>query len=346
MRIIAGKYRGRRLDVPVGRRIRPTGDRMKESMFSALGQACRGARVLDLFAGSGALGLEALSRGASEVTFVEKESASIAALKKNIRARGVENECIVVQTEVFSFLKGLEKGISFDLIFADPPFTEDSARAILSCWRQGRLRGSVLILEYPTTSSPKKPADSLQVAKTGHFGESSYSIYLWHENCEVKVKTGLYPGTFDPITLGHLDIVKRSLRLVDRLVIAVASKADKATTFNTEERAEMIRESLVEIGINLEVEIFDGLLVDYATRIDAQVIFRGLRAVSDFEYEFQMALMNKKMAPEVEEVFLTPDQKYIYLSSSLVKEVASLGGDVSDLVTVTVEKRLRKRLSV
>ena len=178
MRIIAGKFRGRRLDVPVGRRIRPTGDRMKESMFSALGQTCRGARVLDLFAGSGALGLEALSRGASEVTFVEKEYASIAALRKNIRALGVEDECMVIQAEVFSFLQGLEKGIFFDLIFADPPFTENSARKILSHWLQGRLRGSVLILEYPTTSPPEKPGDSLRVAKTGHFGESSYSIYL------------------------------------------------------------------------------------------------------------------------------------------------------------------------
>jgi len=182
MRIIAGKYRGRRLAVPVGRRIRPTGDRMKESMFSALGQACRGTRVLDLFAGSGALGLEALSRGASEVTFVEKDHASIAALKENIRALGVENECMVVQAEVFSFLQGLEKGIFFDLIFADPPFTGDSAQEILSCWLKGRLRGSVLILEYPTTSPPEKPEDSLRVPKTGHFGESSYSIYLWHEN--------------------------------------------------------------------------------------------------------------------------------------------------------------------
>ena len=160
------------------------------------------------------------------------------------------------------------------------------------------------------------------------------------------MKTGLYPGTFDPITLGHLDIVRRSLKLVDRLVIAVALKANKETTFSAEERAQMIRESLAEINLSLEVVIFDGLLVDYARQIDAQVIFRGLRAVSDFEYEFQMALMNKKMAPEVEGVFLTPDQKYIYLSSSLVQEVASLGGDVSDLVTAAVKKRLQKHLGL
>jgi pantetheine-phosphate adenylyltransferase len=158
------------------------------------------------------------------------------------------------------------------------------------------------------------------------------------------VKTGLYPGTFDPITLGHLDVVKRSLRLVDRLVIAVASKADKATTFNTEERAEMIRESLVEIGLNLEVEIFDGLLVDYARRIDAQVIFRGLRAVSDFEYEFQMALMNRRLDRELETVFLMPSEEYTYLNSSLVKEIASTGGDVSEFVPRIVVARLKDKL--
>ncbi|MEA2064664.1 MAG: pantetheine-phosphate adenylyltransferase [Gemmatimonadota bacterium] len=154
------------------------------------------------------------------------------------------------------------------------------------------------------------------------------------------MKTGLYPGTFDPITLGHLDVVARSLKLVDRLVIAVAENAGKSTTFSAAERAKMIRESLDEIGLDLSVDVFDGLLVDYARSIGAQVIFRGLRAVSDFDYEFQMALMNKKMAPEIEVVFLTPDQKYIYLSSSLVKQVASMGGDVSDLVTDAVRGRL------
>ena len=161
-----------------------------------------------------------------------------------------------------------------------------------------------------------------------------------------KAKIGIYPGTFDPITLGHLDIIQRSLRLCERLIIAVTEMTHKESTFSVEDRLRLIKESLADLELDLEVESFDGLLVNYARSKGARVIFRGLRAVSDFEYEFQMALMNKKLAPEVEQVFLTPAQKYTYLSSSLVKEVASLGGDVSELVTPSVEKALLQRFGL
>ncbi|MFH1069578.1 MAG: pantetheine-phosphate adenylyltransferase [Candidatus Glassbacteria bacterium] len=157
------------------------------------------------------------------------------------------------------------------------------------------------------------------------------------------MKTAIYPGTFDPITYGHLDIAHRALGIADRVVIAVARMTGKSPAFTWEERVEMIRQSLPELGLNLEVDSFDGLLVDYARRRGAQMVIRGLRAVSDFEYEFQMALMNKKLAPEIEEVFLTGDQKYIFLSSSLVREVASLGGNIADFVTPNVEKMLTER---
>ncbi len=161
-----------------------------------------------------------------------------------------------------------------------------------------------------------------------------------------KAKIGIYPGTFDPITLGHLDIIQRSIRLCESLIIAVTQVTHKESTFPIEERVQLIKESLADFGLDLEVESFDGLLVSYARSKGARVVFRGLRAVSDFEYEFQMALMNKKLAPEVEQVFLAPDQEYIYLSSSLVKEVASLGGDVSELVTTSVGKALHQRFGL
>ncbi len=157
------------------------------------------------------------------------------------------------------------------------------------------------------------------------------------------MRIGIYPGTFDPITLGHMDIIRRGIKLVDKLIIAVAKAPAKRTTFSAEEREGMIRDSLAEMRLDLEVDLFDGLLVEYARKRGAVVIFRGLRAVSDFEYEFQMALMNKKLAPELEEVFMAPEQAYIYLSSSLVREVAALGGDISDLVTEAVAGKLYGR---
>ncbi len=161
-----------------------------------------------------------------------------------------------------------------------------------------------------------------------------------------KAKIGIYPGTFDPITLGHLDIIQRSIRLCERLIVAVTGATNKESTFPIEERVQLIKESLADLGLDLEVGSFDGLLVSYARSKAARVVFRGLRAVSDLEYEFQMALMNKKLAPEVEQVFLASDQEYIYLSSSLVKEVASLGGDVSELVTTSVGKALHQRFGL
>lgn len=154
------------------------------------------------------------------------------------------------------------------------------------------------------------------------------------------MKIAIYPGTFDPITMGHLDVASRALKLVDKLIVAVADVPHKTPTFTCAQRVEMVQSSLKECGLEVEVDSFDGLLMDYAREKGAQMVIRGLRAMSDFEYEFQMALMNRKMAPEIEEVFLTGDQRYIFLSSSLVREVASLGGDVSEFVAPSVEKVL------
>ena len=182
MRIISGKYRGRGLVVPRGGKVRPTGDRMKESMFSSLGRSCLNARVLDLFAGSGALGLEALSRGASEVTFVEKDRDSLAAIERNISSLDVEDSCQVFRAEVFSWVKSLGNDICFDLIFADPPFAGNLAQEILNNWQEGRPGSSVLVLEFSSKSPPESRDGFSQVVKTGHFGESSYSVYQRFED--------------------------------------------------------------------------------------------------------------------------------------------------------------------
>ena len=152
----------------------------------------------------------------------------------------------------------------------------------------------------------------------------------------------VYPGSFDPLTNGHVDIIARGARLFDRIIVAVLVNADKSPLFTTGERVEIAR-AVFKNRPNVEVDTFDGLLVDYIERRGAQVIVRGLRAVSDFEFEFQMALMNQRLKPKIETVFMMPAEKYTYISSRLIKEVFSLGGRVHGLVPDLVEARLRAK---
>lgn len=154
-------------------------------------------------------------------------------------------------------------------------------------------------------------------------------------------RIAVYPGTFDPIHNGHLDIIERCLPIFDEVVIAILYNEAKKPLFSVEERAETIRDL---VGDRCRIESFSGLLVDYMDKIGARTVIRGLRAVSDFEYEFQMALMNRRLNPRVETVFLMPKEDYSYLSSRLVKEVYGLGGNLEGLVPAPVLERLRQRL--
>jgi len=163
----------------------------------------------------------------------------------------------------------------------------------------------------------------------------------------MKERIGLYPGTFDPMTLGHLDIMKRASRLCDKLVIAVAINRDKNPLFPLAERVEMVEYVVAPFRdyIDVEVKPFEGLLIHFVQSVGASMIIRGLRAVSDFEYEFQMAGMNDRLAPDIETVFLMADPRYQTIASRLVKEIARLGGDVSEFVTPEVELRLKDKFT-
>lgn len=161
----------------------------------------------------------------------------------------------------------------------------------------------------------------------------------------VRSIVAIYPGSFDPITHGHLDVIERGSRMVERLVVAVLRNKNKRPLFSVEERMDMLAEAVAPYA-NVDVDWFDGLLVDFASKRGANLILRGIRAISDYELEWQMALMNRRLRPEIETAFLMAREEYSFISSRLVKEVASLGGDVSSMVPVSVDRRLRERLAV
>jgi pantetheine-phosphate adenylyltransferase len=158
-------------------------------------------------------------------------------------------------------------------------------------------------------------------------------------------KTAIYPGSFDPITNGHLDLIERGLKIFDEIIVAIAVNPIKQPLFTIEERVELIRQVLNEHP-RVRIDHFTGLLVDYVRQQQTNVILRGLRAVSDFDYEFQLALMNRRLAPEIETVFLMTSLKWVFLSSSILKEAVSLGGVVEDIVPPVVFKRLREKFGL
>jgi len=158
----------------------------------------------------------------------------------------------------------------------------------------------------------------------------------------MKRKIAIYPGSFDPPTNGHLDLIKRGLKLFDGIIVAILNNPSKGTLFSLEERIEMLKEIFKDHS-NVEVDSSDGLLVDYVIERDAHVILRGMRAVSDFEYEFQMALMNRRLNRSVQTVFLMTGLRWIFISSSIIKEAARFGGDVTDMVPPVVHKKLKEK---
>jgi len=162
--------------------------------------------------------------------------------------------------------------------------------------------------------------------------------------CVVNTVRAIYPGTFDPLTNGHLDLIARGSKIFDHLVVAILNNAEKQPLFSVQERVEMIQETTREFD-NVSVSQFDGLLVDFARLQHAQALLRGIRAISDYEYELQMALMNRRLAPELETVFMMPAEQYSYLSSRLIRGVFRLGGSVEGLVPPTVIERLHARAS-
>ncbi len=158
-----------------------------------------------------------------------------------------------------------------------------------------------------------------------------------------KAKIAVYPGTFDPVTYGHIDLIERASKIFDKVIVAVAHNKNKGVTFSVEERSAMLRDAVKGMG-NVMVDDFDGLVVKYVKSVGSKVMIRGLRMISDFEYEFQMALTNRKLAPDIETIFMMPHEDYSYVSSKLIKEAASLGANMSVFLTKKAEAALRAKI--
>ncbi len=159
----------------------------------------------------------------------------------------------------------------------------------------------------------------------------------------MSTRVAVYPGTFDPVTYGHIDIIKRAARIYDRVIVAVANNESKRPLFSASERVDMLKGAIKGVK-NVTVDSFDGLVVEYVRKVGSRVMVRGIRMISDFEYEFQMALTNRKLAEDIETIFLMPKESYSYISSKLIKEAAGLGADVKQFIPSNVEKLLKKKL--
>jgi pantetheine-phosphate adenylyltransferase/16S rRNA (guanine(966)-N(2))-methyltransferase RsmD len=337
VRVIAGAARGMRL-VQVPKGVRPTSDRVRESVFNALGQFFDGGEVLDLYAGTGALGIEALSRGCERAVFVERDGRVVAVIRENLRRTGFAGRAEVVRAEVGRTLdRMLTDGRLFNLIFADPPYriAATEVRDLVS--RIGALLapGGRVVIE-----SGEAQAGSAGGKKgvTRRYGGTFVTIL---ERSEITMIVAVCPGSFDPVTAGHLDVIRRASNTFDHVVVAVGSNLRKKPRLPAAERARLIEK--VTAGLdNVSVEVMDGLLVDFAREQNARVLVKGLRAVSDFESEFEQAQLNRKMYPELETVFIMASAEHSFLSSSVVREIASLGGDVRGLVPEGILQTVRE----
>jgi pantetheine-phosphate adenylyltransferase/16S rRNA (guanine(966)-N(2))-methyltransferase RsmD len=337
MRIIAGEARGVRL-AKVPEHVRPTSDRVRESVFNALGQFFEGGAVLDLYAGSGALGIEALSRGFGRAVFVERDGRAAKVIRENLRKTRLEGRAEVVVGEVGAYVeRALAEGKVFNLIFADPPYRIAATEAgeILLRLRSALERGGRIVVE---SDAPVGDAVGLRGVER-RYGGTLVTIF---EKEEEIVRTAICPGSFDPITVGHLDVIERASRLFEHVVVAVGSNLRKdAARRSGEERASVVERAVSGLG-NVSVEVMDGLLVDFAREREVEVVIKGLRAISDFESEFVQAQMNRRLYPEFETVFIMSDAEHSFLSSSLVREIAAHGGEIRSLVPESVLESVRQ----
>lgn len=281
MRIVAGKYRGKRLYSPSDDAVRPTTDRIKETVFNIIQWDVAGARVLDLFAGSGALGIECISRGAEEVVFVDRSPSSIALIKENLK--GIEGNYRVVCADFLGVLRaGSDK---FDLIFVDPPFRSGLGEtAVCAALDSQRLaEGGTIVYEH-STELPFVPTRDDITVRTKRMGTVTVDFVR-------RKKTALFAGTFDPVTKGHIAVIDEALRVFDEVTAGILVNPDKDCFFTPEERLEILNAALSDKK-GVKTLYSENMAVDVAREIHADALVRGVRGEGDSAYENEMARFN------------------------------------------------------
>ncbi len=337
MRIIAGTARGAKL-APVPNGVRPTSDRVREAIFNSLGQFFDGGEVLDLYAGTGALGIEALSRGFERATFVEKNGHAARAIRENLTRAGFTKKAEVSRGDVAEAIgRFVAEGRRYDLIFADPPYRipPRETEGVLERLAVLLAPGGRVVVE---SGDPLAEAIDNLKGVSRRYGDT---VVTFLERSVHTMKIAICPGSFDPITTGHVDIIRRAAKIYDHVVVAVGANLRKKPRLSAKERARLIEK--VTAGFdNVSVEVIEGLLVDFAREQGARSVIKGLRAVSDFESEFEQAQLNRTLYPEFETVFIMAAAEHSFLSSSAVREIASYGGDVRGLVPEEIQETVQR----
>jgi pantetheine-phosphate adenylyltransferase/16S rRNA (guanine(966)-N(2))-methyltransferase RsmD len=312
VRIIAGTARGVRL-VPVPDGVRPTSDRVREAIFNSLGQFFDGGEVLDLYAGTGALGIEALSRGFERATFVEKNGRASRVVRENLERAGfAEKKGEVLRGDVAEAIgRFVAEGRRYDLIFADPPYRIPPREigGVLERLAAVLAPGGRVVVE-----SGDPLAETIGNLK-GVGRRYGGTVVTFLQRSEHTMKIAICPGSFDPVTSGHLDIIRRASALFDHVVVAVGRNLRKKPRLSAEERARLIEKVTAEFE-NVSVEVMEGLLVEFARERGARTVVKGLRAVSDFESEFEQAQLNRTLYPEFETMYIMAQAEHSFLSGT------------------------------
>ena len=331
MRIVAGRYRGRKLTPPSDDSVRPTTDRIKETVFNILQWDVEGARVLDLFAGSGALGIECLSRGAAEVVFADKSPASVALIRQNLK--GIEGSYRVLTADFTGVLRSGED--KFDLIFIDPPYKSGLGElAVDAAFDLGRVaEGGTVVYEHSSELPFKCAREDIKV-RTKVMGSVTVEFIR-------KKTTGLVTGTFDPVTKGHMAVIEEALRLFDEVVVAVLVNPEKKCMFTPEERLALLNAALSD-NTRVKTLYSEDYAVDVARRVGADKLVRGVRGEGDEAYENAMAEYNR--AHGFDTVFVTPE-RYADVSSTRARELISKGDFrlLPENAIITAEEIIRRK---